>query len=145
MLKLFASLALAMCLGGCQSVAIPDAAPQDPLFEQLGGLPGLEQVADRFVRLVIIDPRIERHFKDTNLERFHDKLIEHLCQISDGGCDYTGDDMPSVHTGMNISELEFNAVVENLQIALNDANIPLSAQNRLLARLAPMRENIIYR
>lgn len=133
-------LLLMLTLSGCQTTPTGTT-----LYDQLGGKPVIEKVADRFVRLVIIDPRVEKHFKDTDLDRFYEKLVEHLCQISDGGCAYTGDDMPTVHKGMNISELEFNVIVENLQLALNEAKVPLSAQNQLLARLAPMRGEIIYR
>lgn len=138
--KSFSIVLLLLAFSGCQTVP-----PGTTLYAQLGGKPIIEKVADRFVRLIIIDPRVERHFKDTNLDRFYEKLVEHLCQISGGGCAYTGDDMLTVHKGMNISEREFNVIVENLQLALNEAKVPLTAQNQLLARLAPMRSEIIYR
>lgn len=134
------SVLLLLALSGCQTM--PSGTT---LYDQLGGKAGVEKIADRFVRLVIIDPRVKQHFKDTNLDRFYEKQVEHLCQVSDGGCDYTGDDMLSVHKGMNISEREFNVIVEILQQAMNEAQVPLSAQNQLLARLAPMRAEIIYR
>lgn len=137
---IFCSVLLLLTLSGCQTISSATT-----LYDQLGGKPGVEKIADRFVRLVIIDPRVEQHFKDTNLDRFYEKLVEHLCQVSDGGCAYTGDDMVTVHKGMNISEREFNVIVETMQQALNEAQVPLSAQNQLLAKLAPMRADIIYR
>ena len=57
----------------------------------------------------------------------------------------TGDTMVQIHKGMNISEVEFNASVELLQQAMDEASIPLSAQNRLLAELAPMRSDMLYK
>ncbi len=131
---------LASWLAACQSTA-----PNATLYDQLGGRLGTEKIADRFVRLVIHDPRTERHFRETNLERFYTKLVEHLCHVSGGGCEYTGDDMLKVHKGMQINQAEFNATVEILQQAMREQQVPLAVQNQLLARLAPLREDIIYR
>lgn len=53
--------------------------------------------------------------------------------------------MVTVHKGMNITEADFNAVVEIMQQALRQSDLPLSAQNQLLARLAKMRKDMLYR
>lgn len=115
------------------------------LYQRLGEIEGIERITDRFVRLIIKDPRTEAHFKETNLERFYEKQVEHLCNVSDGPCEYTGDDMVTVHKGMNINEAEFNATVEILQQALRENHVSLSVQNQLLERLARMRQEIIYK
>lgn len=65
--------------------------------------------------------------------------------LSRGPCEYTGDPMHVVHKGLNITERQFNAVVEDLQEAMVRLRLPEPAQNRLLARLAPLRGEIIYR
>ncbi|MDZ7683751.1 MAG: group 1 truncated hemoglobin [Gammaproteobacteria bacterium] len=80
-----------------------------------------------------------------NLERFHEIFTTHLCQLAGGPCDYTGDSMVDIHVGMDIGEAEFNRVVEILLDAMEAEGIPRTAQNRLLARLAPLREEIIRR
>lgn len=38
-----------------------------------------------------------------------------------------------------------NALVENLQAAMREAAVPFGAQNRLLARLAPMSDKVVTR
>lgn len=50
-----------------------------------------------------------------------------------------------MHRGLAISEAQFNAVVEHLIDAMDAQRIPQAAQNRLIARLAPMRKDVIYR
>jgi hemoglobin len=45
---------------------------------------------------------------------------------------------------MDISAADFNAVVEILQKAMEQSDISLSAQNRLLAKLAPMRADMLH-
>ena len=133
-------LSLSIVLSACQTMS-----SQQSLYLQLGGEEGVELISERFVKRVISDPRTEKHFEETNLDRLFEKLTEQLCEVSDGPCEYTGDDMQTVHQGMNISEREFNIVVEIMQLALDDAKIGLAAQNQLLARLAAMRADMIYR
>lgn len=92
---------------------------------------------------IAYDPRVFDRFADSNVQRFREKIIEHFCFIADGPCEYTGDSMVLVHRGMDIDSAEFNAVVEDLIDAMDKAGTPISAQNRLLARLAGLRPQII--
>ena len=65
--------------------------------------------------------------------------------MSTGGpCTYTGEELVEVHTGLDITEAEFNSLVEDLIDVMQERNIPRAAQNELLARLAPTRKDIIY-
>lgn len=126
---------------GCATTELSDGS----LYQALGGKETLERVSGRFVASVGEDPKIRPFFLHTNLERFHEKFALHLCQISGGPCEYDGDSMVEVHIGMDINEADFNRVVEMLIDAMEAEGIPQTAQNRLLARLAPLREDIIYR
>ncbi len=51
--------------------------------------------------------------------------------------------MKKAHSGMDITKSDFNALVEVLQLSMDDQNIPFSVQNRMLARLAPMHREIV--
>ena len=51
--------------------------------------------------------------------------------------------MVQIHTGMAISESDFNRVVDLLINAMNEVGIAHSVQNQVLARLAPMRSEVI--
>jgi hemoglobin len=72
-------------------------------------------------------------------------MNQHLCLVADGPCEYTGDSMIDTHAGMGVTEGDFNAIVENMMAAMDKAEVPLGPQNRLLARLATFRGEIIYR
>jgi len=48
-----------------------------------------------------------------------------------------------VHEGFDIDRASFNALVEVLQEAMDAQGIPFSAQNKLLAQLAPMHRDIV--
>ncbi len=53
--------------------------------------------------------------------------------------------MIDTHAGMGVTEADFNAIVEDMMAAMDKAGIPLGPQNRLLARLAALRGEIIER
>ncbi len=143
-MRILTSLILSLMLLSCSSLS-QDSRSQAPLlYDELGGQQGLERIVDNFIMEIARNERVLPFFADSNVERFRDMVTEHFCMIADGPCEYTGDTMIQVHTGMQINEAEFNAVVENLMTAMDDAGVPIGAQNRLLARLAPLRSEIIH-
>jgi hemoglobin len=60
-----------------------------------------------------------------------------------GPCQYNGDTMIDIHTGMNITERDFNRVVEMLIKAMEDEEISYQTQNKLLFKLAGLRDQVI--
>jgi hypothetical protein len=56
-----------------------------------------------------------------------------------------GKDMASSHKDRGITNREFNALVENLQLAMNTEGVPFRAQNKLLAKLTPMQRDVVTR
>jgi hypothetical protein len=93
---------------------------------------------------IAADDRIVPLFKDTKIDHFRAMLIEQFCNLSGGPCAYTGETMEKSHGGMHITEAQFNALVEDLYRAMENARTPVRAQNRLVALLAPMRPQIIH-
>jgi len=122
------------------------AAPQldrRPLYAQLGGEAGLAVLVDRFLHELALDPDAAPQFRSADIKRFRAQLTLHLCQTFDGPCRYEGASLSEVHRGMDISQREFNALVEDLWRAMESLRIPTPVQNRVLARLAPLREQVI--
>ncbi len=134
------TLAIVLTLAGC---ATPRPAPT--LYEQFGAEPGLAALVDDLLERFADDPRVGVKFANTNIPRFRRLFIEHLCQIMDGPCTYTGDRLEEAHRGLSIDEGTFNAVVEHLIDAMDAQRIPTRAQNRLIAKLAAMRKDVIYK
>ena len=109
-----------------------------------GGQQTVEQLSDAFIAEIQYDKQTLSFFLDSDIDRFRSKFIEHICATIDGPCEYTGDNMTQVHKGMNITEADFNRVVELLINAMTNVDIPHRLQNQILARLAPMRGEMIY-
>ncbi len=113
-----------------------------PVFKQFGEEAGLVKLMDVFMDKMLADPRMRPFFENTDQAKVKKHLVEQFCIILGGQCTYTGRDMKSSHAALGINRANFNALVEDLQWAMNKQGIPFRAQNKLLAKLAPMHRDI---
>jgi hemoglobin len=96
-----------------------------------------------FMDNMMADSRTRPYFADSDREHIKAELVDQFCVILDGPCTYTGKDMEKAHRNLGINRAAFNALVEDLQTAMDKNNIPFRAQNKLLAKLAPMHTAVI--
>jgi hemoglobin len=113
------------------------------LYERLGGRQAIIVVVDNFADTVAADERVNRYFADADLTSFKMLLAEQICEVSGGPCKYTGRSMRAAHAGMEISDQDFAAVVEDLQKTLNKLDVPAREQNDLLTLLGGMKSDIV--
>lgn len=118
--------------------------PSMTLYDKLGGKTGVDAIVSGLINQIGKDKQIFHYFADAHISRFRTQITHHLCAITDGPCSYTGDTMTDIHTGMHITEKDFNHLVDLLINAMNLQGISHRIQNQLLARLAPLRAKIIY-
>ncbi|MHB9841702.1 group I truncated hemoglobin [Paraburkholderia terrae] len=131
----------------CASIALsallsPAAWADDSLYKTFGEQPGLVRIIDDFYDLLLVDPRTKPYFEGAPIKRIKQKLAEQLCVLLDGPCVYTGRTMKRAHEGQNIDRAAFDALVEDLQTAMDKNGVPFRAQNKLLAKLAPMYRDV---
>ncbi len=122
--------------------AAPALAPGS-LYADLGGQEGITRMVEAIIVEVKADKRIAYLFEDTDWDYLRDRLVEQICELSGGGCEYTGLPMPDAHSGMAITRAEFNWFVEDTERGMRKAGVPLAAQNRLLALLAKLHGDIV--
>lgn len=134
-------LAIVLTLTACAQ----QPAKDDSLYRDLGEQAGITRIVEGMLLNIAGDPRIVRHFENIDIVRLRDKLVEQICLEAGGPCTYSGDSMEESHKGQHLTPSDFNALVENLQEAMSAQGVPMPAQNRLLARLAPMRAQVIDR
>ena len=113
------------------------------LYDDLGGQAGIEAIAEDVLLRTADDPRIAAHFRNANIVRLHEKLVELICVEADGPCVYTGVSMVDSHAGRGIDDAHFNALVENLIASMEALKVPRRAQFRLLDRLAAMHADVV--
>jgi hemoglobin len=133
-----AALISALCL---YSAGVPAATL--PLYSRLGGEPVMTAVVSETIDQVVADPRLNQSFRGSNLGRIKRMLVEQICDITGGGCHYSGDSMRQVHEGHNITQAQFFGLVEILRKSLRRHHVPLRERNELLALLAPMAPDVI--
>lgn len=142
--------ALLACLGllaapAASRAADGTSAADDSLYQALGGLKGIEELMEGLLVEVAEDPRIVDLFRQSNIDRLHAKLVLQVCELSGGPCRYDGEPMGPVHAGLNLTEAHFNALVEDLQKAMDKRQLPVRVQNRLLKKLAALHGEVMAR
>ncbi|WP_434702548.1 group I truncated hemoglobin [Pseudomonas sp. Z1-12] len=132
-----------LVLIGLLSACSQPLSRDDSLYQDLGAQAGITRIVEGMLLNIARDERIVERFRKIDIERLRDKLIEQFCLETGGPCTYTGDSMAESHKGQNISRSDFNALVEDLIAAMDEQRVPVPVQNRLIARLVPMRGEII--
>ncbi|MEZ4361751.1 MAG: group 1 truncated hemoglobin [Kofleriaceae bacterium] len=147
LLAAIAALSLAACGGGSKKESTTDsemaASAEQSLYDRLGGKDAISAVVDAFVANVAADDRVNGFFKDTDIPHLKQMLVEQICNATGGPCEYTGKDMKTTHTGMNITEDHWNATVEDLVKALDDAGVQQKEKDEILGALGGMKADIV--
>lgn len=130
------------------AIAVEPPGGLPSLFSRVGGLPAISAVIDDFLGNVVADDRINKFFAGTvsspaRVAALRQNLIDLVCVGAGGDCEYKGQDMRSAHAGMAITDVEFDALVEDLVKSLDKFNVPLPEKAALLGILAPMRGDIV--
>ena len=117
----------------------------DAVYKAFHGREGVARIVSDLVDRNVDDPRISDIFKAADLERLKRTLTEQFCYILGGPVSYTGRDMTAAHKDQGLQTSDFNFLVENLQWAMDKEGVPFRDQNRLLAKLAPMKRAMVER
>jgi len=154
-LPLGAALVFALVLSACvgpraQSPAKakePEAsagtASSGSLYRELGGTEGITKVVDLFLAKVDNDLRINLFFEKTDHKDLRNLVIEQFCQATGGPCVYSGRTMEEAHSGLNLTDADFAAFVEDLIAAMDELKVPKASQDKLLALLGPMKPQVV--
>ena len=141
-LVIMLALAIAACGGGKKEDTTVKAGDKS-LYDRLGGKDAITAVVDDFVNTAASDDKIKQFFANTEAPAFKAKLVDQICEATGGPCKYTGKDMKTAHTGMKITEDDFNAVVADLVKSLDKFNVPEKEKTELLTALAAMKGDIV--
>ena len=134
--------AVALAATGCASMDSGNA-PKQPLYDRLGGKGAIQAVVDDFIGNVAADARINQRFANADIPRLKTKLVEQICEASGGPCKYTGATMLDAHRGMNVTDAEFTALVEDLVKSLDKFKVPSQEKGELLSALGGMKGQIV--
>jgi hemoglobin len=130
--------------------APPQAAEQTQksLYSRLGGYDALAAVTDDFLGRLAADPQLGRFFVGLNDEsktRVREHVIDFLCAATGGPCKYTGRDMKTAHTGLNISEADWNTNVKYLISTLDKFKVPEKEKGEVLDAVGGLKGDMVGR
>jgi hemoglobin len=113
------------------------------LYDRLGGLDAINALTESWVARVGGDDRANQKFVRTDIARLMKEVADQLCEATGGPCAYTGRSMQETHAGMKTTAGEFDVVMQHLDAALDELNIPQAEQDELVGLLMPMRADIV--
>ena len=132
----FGTIALSMYM----NVAMAEPAS---LYQRLGGQPAIHAVVNDFIGNVAADTRINHFFAKTDIPHLKSMLEQQLCAATGGPCVYHGRDMKTTHSGMKVTEADFNDLVEDLVASLDKFKVPTPEKSELLGALGGMKNDIV--
>lgn len=116
-----------------QATADAQTASAASLYERLGGERNIRAIAadivDNHLRNELVRPR----FANSDRNRLIRLATEFICMGTGGPQQYSGKDMRAAHRGLNISEQEYMAVVDDILAALDKHAVGAQERSEMLS------------
>ena len=105
---------------------------------------GISKIVDNVLANHLANPVVRTRFEHArDFEDLRKKAIEFFAAGSGGSEAYTGKDMRTAHAGMNISEQEYMAVMDDIMAALVSNGVDEPTQKDVLAIIYSLKGDII--
>jgi hemoglobin len=114
------------------------------LYERLGKTEGINRIVDDVMAAHLKNPIVRTRFEAIeDIDHATRMAAEFFAAGSGGPAPYSGRDMLTTHKGMNISEQEFIAVVDDIMWALDKHGMTDDTKRDVLAILYSLKSEII--
>jgi hemoglobin len=121
-------------------------AAQESLYKRLGGYDALAAVSDDFIARLATDPKEGRFFVGFSTDsqaRIRQHIVDFLCVATGGPCKYTGRDMETAHTGLHITDEDWDISVKHLGETLDKFKVPAREHQEVVNAIAPLKSKIV--
>jgi len=116
------------------------------LYERIGGYNALAAVVDDFIGRLIADKQFERFFVGHSVDskkRIRQHILDQFCEATGGPCVYTGRDMKTSHTGLGLSNADWDAAAKHLVASLDKFKVPAKEKDEVLAFVTTLKKDIV--
>lgn len=115
------------------------------LYERLGGELGVRRIVNDVLDKNLNNPMIGHHFQKTDMNKLKQLVFEFFSMGIGGPHQYTGRDMLTAHTGLNIKEEDFQIANNDTIQALKENGIGEEEINEVITILDSMKSDVILR
>jgi hemoglobin len=115
----------------------------ETLYVRLGGADAITRIASDLVDNHMANPLIGKRFAGSDRAAMKKKAADFFSMGSGGPDTYDGLDMLSAHKHMNISDIEYMAAVDDLMIALSNADVGDREKADVLYIFHTLRPNVV--
>jgi len=125
-----------------------DQIKEESLYNRLGGAHAIAQVVDDFVDRIWVNEVLNANPKNKEAMGISKPALKYLateltCMATGGPQKYSGRDMKEVHSGLNISEKEWEAMLADFKTTLNKFNVPEKEQVELIQLVGGLKGDIV--
>jgi len=113
------------------------------LYERLGGAESIAAIVEDIWTNHTSNPAIKQRYVKSDPENVKRLVREMFCAGTGGSETYTGKDMVTAHTGMNINDEEFVAVIDDVLDAMTNNNVGQRERDEVLCILYSMKNEIV--
>lgn len=120
------------------------AKDEATLYERLGKRPGIEKIVENIWTNHTTNPIVKQRYLNSDPAEVK-RLVTEMCCAGFGGPEtYTGRDMLTTHTGMNINEREFIAVCDDVLDALDKCDVGQREKDEVLCILYSLKAEVVH-
>jgi len=113
------------------------------LYERLGQRDGIARITRTLIANHMANPLVNLRYGASDMPRVEQRVIEFFCAGAGGPETYSGRDMVATHKGMNVSEQEFVAVVDDAMAALETNAVDPATRNEVLGILWSLKGEVV--
>ncbi len=130
---------------GAMTVAAQEKTEKS-LYDRLGGYNALALVVDEFIMQLGKDKQLSRFLvglSDDSKKKLRQHVLDQFCQATGGPCLYNGRDMRTTHTGLKITESDWDIASKALVAALDKYKVPQKEKDEVVAFVTSLKKDIV--
>ena len=116
------------------------------LYQRMGGYDVIAAVIDDLFAILHSDPAFARFFggrSNDSVVRSRQLLVDQMCALSGGPCNYIGRDMKTSHSGLGITDVEWETNMKASYAALAKNGVGDAERADFLALFERYRDDIV--
>ncbi len=116
------------------------------LYERLGGYDAIATITDEFRDRLMNDPKIVHYWASECLDkkrRDRQLIVDFLCEAAGGPTFYTGREMQTSHTGLGITDAEYDILMEHCIGTLEKLEVAGAEKADVCAFVNSLRDEIV--